>query len=240
MRRGGRHPAWPCIGAGRQLWLGRRFGHLMALGSRRRHGRDPVDPGFLDLAGPGAREPRFRDLGLPGDRRLTFTPTRKEHAYDLSLAPTVGFLVFTPPVAASLSRVVRATVIDARPVLRFALDSPPEESGFELSVPSDRAVSNRDGSPFVTLGGSALQQGRNLQGQVRSGAGWAQALQQALGLDDRSADVGLPFLRSLARSDSCDRDFLLCSFADGRGGNRFLVGLEGDVSSGNKAVMEVG
>ena len=27
----------------------------------------------------------------------------------------VGFLVFTPPVAASLSRVVRTTVIDARP-----------------------------------------------------------------------------------------------------------------------------
>jgi hypothetical protein len=33
----------------------------------------------------------------------------------LSLAPTVGFLVFTPPVAASLSHVVRTTVIDARP-----------------------------------------------------------------------------------------------------------------------------
>jgi glycine/D-amino acid oxidase-like deaminating enzyme len=33
----------------------------------------------------------------------------------LPLAPTVGFLVFTPPVAASLSRVVRTTVIDARP-----------------------------------------------------------------------------------------------------------------------------
>ena len=33
----------------------------------------------------------------------------------MSLAPTVGFLVFTPPVAASLSRVVRTTVIDARP-----------------------------------------------------------------------------------------------------------------------------
>ena len=33
----------------------------------------------------------------------------------LPLAPTVGFLVFTPPVAASLSRVVRTTVIQARP-----------------------------------------------------------------------------------------------------------------------------
>jgi glycine/D-amino acid oxidase-like deaminating enzyme len=33
----------------------------------------------------------------------------------LPLSPTVGFLVLTPPVAASLSRVVRTTVIDARP-----------------------------------------------------------------------------------------------------------------------------
>jgi glycine/D-amino acid oxidase-like deaminating enzyme len=31
------------------------------------------------------------------------------------LAPTVGFLVFTPPVAAGLNRVVRTSVIDARP-----------------------------------------------------------------------------------------------------------------------------
>jgi glycine/D-amino acid oxidase-like deaminating enzyme len=33
----------------------------------------------------------------------------------LPLAPTVGFLVFTPPVATGLSRVVRTSVIDARP-----------------------------------------------------------------------------------------------------------------------------
>jgi len=33
----------------------------------------------------------------------------------LPLAPTVGFLVFTPPVAAGLSRVVRTPVIDTRP-----------------------------------------------------------------------------------------------------------------------------
>jgi glycine/D-amino acid oxidase-like deaminating enzyme len=33
----------------------------------------------------------------------------------LPLAPTVGFLVFTPPVACGLSRVVRTSVIDARP-----------------------------------------------------------------------------------------------------------------------------
>jgi glycine/D-amino acid oxidase-like deaminating enzyme len=39
----------------------------------------------------------------------------RESGLHLPLAPTVGFLVFTPPVAASLSRVVRTSVIDARP-----------------------------------------------------------------------------------------------------------------------------
>jgi len=39
----------------------------------------------------------------------------REAGMHLPLAPTVGFLVFTPPVASSLSRVVRGTLIDARP-----------------------------------------------------------------------------------------------------------------------------
>ena len=39
----------------------------------------------------------------------------REAGLHLPLAPTVGFLVFTPPVATSLSRVVRTSVIDARP-----------------------------------------------------------------------------------------------------------------------------
>jgi glycine/D-amino acid oxidase-like deaminating enzyme len=38
-----------------------------------------------------------------------------ESGLHLPLAPTVGFLVFTPPVATGLSRVVRTPVIDARP-----------------------------------------------------------------------------------------------------------------------------
>jgi glycine/D-amino acid oxidase-like deaminating enzyme len=38
-----------------------------------------------------------------------------EVGMQLPLAPTVGFLVFTPPVASSLNRVVRTNVIDARP-----------------------------------------------------------------------------------------------------------------------------
>ena len=39
----------------------------------------------------------------------------REAGLHLPLAPTVGFLAFTPPVAAGLNRVVRTTVIDARP-----------------------------------------------------------------------------------------------------------------------------
>jgi glycine/D-amino acid oxidase-like deaminating enzyme len=39
----------------------------------------------------------------------------REAGLQLPLAPTVGFLVFTPPVATSLGRVVRTPVIDARP-----------------------------------------------------------------------------------------------------------------------------
>ena len=39
------------------------------------------------------------------------------------LAPTVGFLVFTLPVAAGLNRVVRTSVIDARPDDARALDA---------------------------------------------------------------------------------------------------------------------
>jgi glycine/D-amino acid oxidase-like deaminating enzyme len=39
----------------------------------------------------------------------------REAGLHLPLAPTVGFLVFTPPVASSLNRVVRTTVIDTRP-----------------------------------------------------------------------------------------------------------------------------
>ena len=46
--------------------------------------------------------------------RWTNEATR-EAGLHLPLAPTVGFLVFTPPVAAGLNRVVRTPVIDARP-----------------------------------------------------------------------------------------------------------------------------
>jgi glycine/D-amino acid oxidase-like deaminating enzyme len=39
----------------------------------------------------------------------------RETGLHLPLAPTVGFLVFTPPVATALSRIVRCDVIDTHP-----------------------------------------------------------------------------------------------------------------------------
>ncbi len=46
--------------------------------------------------------------------RWTNEPVR-DSGLHLPLAPTVGFLVFTPPVAANVGRVVRTTLIDTRP-----------------------------------------------------------------------------------------------------------------------------
>ncbi len=73
------------------LSAGRVTGVLMANGTR--HEADII----VNCAGRWANDP-MRDAGL-----------------HLTLAPTVGFLVFTPPVATSLSRVVRTSVIDAHP-----------------------------------------------------------------------------------------------------------------------------
>src|SRR4029077_7019391 len=53
-------------------------------------------------------------MAVTGPARWTNEAVR-DAGLHLQLAPTVGFLVFTPPVAAGLSRVVRTTVIDARP-----------------------------------------------------------------------------------------------------------------------------
>ena len=66
-------------------------GVLTADGAR--HEADVV----VNCAGRWANDP-VRDAGL-----------------HLPLAPTVGFLVFTPPVATSLSRVVRTPIVHARP-----------------------------------------------------------------------------------------------------------------------------
>jgi glycine/D-amino acid oxidase-like deaminating enzyme len=85
-----------------RLICGARVSEIIVAGDRvtgvrtadgTRHEADVV----VNCAGRWANDP-MRDTGL-----------------HLPLAPTVGFLVFTPPVATSLSRVVRTPVIDARP-----------------------------------------------------------------------------------------------------------------------------
>jgi glycine/D-amino acid oxidase-like deaminating enzyme len=55
----------------------------------------------------------------------------------LPLAPTVGFLVFTPPVAANLRRVVRTTLINARPdgAGRLMLHWNPTDEGLAFNTP---------------------------------------------------------------------------------------------------------
>ena len=100
------------------------YAHAMLSAARRRHGAKVVY---------GAR---VADLILTGDRvsgvhladgtrheadmvvncagRWTNEVTRQAGLH-LPLAPSVGFLVFTPPVATSLSRVIHTNVINARP-----------------------------------------------------------------------------------------------------------------------------
>ncbi|HSU05443.1 MAG TPA: FAD-binding oxidoreductase [Acetobacteraceae bacterium] len=64
------------------------------------------------LTGDGTRHQADMVVNCTG--RWANDPVR-DAGLHLPLAPTVGFLVFTPPVATSLSRVVRTPVIDARP-----------------------------------------------------------------------------------------------------------------------------
>jgi len=87
---------------GARLVCGARVVELVLAGDRvsgvltadgARHEADVV----VNCAGRWANDP-VRDAGL-----------------HLPLAPTVGFLVFTPPVATSLSRVVRTPIVHARP-----------------------------------------------------------------------------------------------------------------------------
>jgi glycine/D-amino acid oxidase-like deaminating enzyme len=100
------------------------YAHAMLTTAQRRHGARIIC---------GAR---VADLIMQGDRTRGVTTTDgtryeadvvvncagrwtndvvRDAGLHLPLAPTVGFLVFTPPVATGLARVVRTPVIDARP-----------------------------------------------------------------------------------------------------------------------------
>src|SRR6201993_5362397 len=100
------------------------YAHAMLSAARRRHGANVIcGARVVDLIMTGDRVTGVRavdgtqyeaDTVVNCAGRWTNEATR-DAGLHLPLAPTVGFLVFTPPVAASLSRVVRTTVIDARP-----------------------------------------------------------------------------------------------------------------------------
>jgi glycine/D-amino acid oxidase-like deaminating enzyme len=100
------------------------YAHAMLSAARLRHGAKIVcgaRVAELNLAGDRVTGVRLAD-GTPYEADIVVNcagrwtnETTREAGLHLPLAPTVGFLVFTPPVAAGLGRVVRTTLIDARP-----------------------------------------------------------------------------------------------------------------------------
>jgi|HubBroStandDraft_1064217.scaffolds.fasta_scaffold144223_2 glycine/D-amino acid oxidase-like deaminating enzyme len=100
------------------------YAHAMLSAARRRHNAQVIcGARVVDLAMTGDRVHGVRtadgtlheaDMVVNCAGRWTNDAVR-EAGLHLPLAPTVGFLVFTPPVASSLARVVRTSVIDARP-----------------------------------------------------------------------------------------------------------------------------
>jgi glycine/D-amino acid oxidase-like deaminating enzyme len=85
----------------------------------------------------------------------------REAGMHLPLAPTVGFLVFTPPVAASLGRVVRSPVIHTRPdgAGRLVLHWNPTDatlsidSALNASMPEARDLVRRARILLPSIGG---------------------------------------------------------------------------------------
>jgi glycine/D-amino acid oxidase-like deaminating enzyme len=100
------------------------YAHAMLSAARRRHGATVICGApvvDLTMAGDCVTGVRLADgtqyeadMVVNCAGRWTNEVTR-DAGLHLPLAPTVGFLVFTPPVAASLSRVVRTPLVDARP-----------------------------------------------------------------------------------------------------------------------------
>src|SRR5258708_2671092 len=97
----GYHTQWHCNRCNQEVPNERHFSDGSVLRSTNRVGVDEgtayASAAVVKCSGRWTNEaPRDAGLHLP-------------------LAPTVGFLVFTPPVATSLNRVVRSTVIHTRP-----------------------------------------------------------------------------------------------------------------------------
>jgi glycine/D-amino acid oxidase-like deaminating enzyme len=122
------------------------YAHAMLSAARRRHGAKVIcGARVADLIMTGDRvsgvrladgTPHEADMVVNCAGRWTNEVVR-EAGLHLPLAPTVGFLVFTPPVASSLRRVVRTTVIDARPdgAGRLALHWNPTDPTLRIDSP---------------------------------------------------------------------------------------------------------
>src|SRR5437764_7844327 len=103
------------------------YAHAMLSAARRRHGAKVIcGTRVVELIMAGDRVTGVRvvdgtqyeaDTVVNCAGRWTNEVTR-DAGLHLPLAPTVGFLVFTPPVAASLSRVIRTSIVHARPTAR--------------------------------------------------------------------------------------------------------------------------
>jgi glycine/D-amino acid oxidase-like deaminating enzyme len=100
------------------------YAHAMLSAARLRHGAKVIcGARVVDLIMAGDRVTGVRvadDTRYEADTVVNCAgrwtnETTRDAGLHLPLAPTVGFLVFTPPVAASLSRVVRTPVIQVRP-----------------------------------------------------------------------------------------------------------------------------
>jgi glycine/D-amino acid oxidase-like deaminating enzyme len=100
------------------------YAHAMLSAARRRHGAKVIcGARVVDLTMAGDRVTGVRtadgtqyeaDTVVNCAGRWTNETTR-DAGQQLPLAPSVGFLVFTPPVAAGLGRVVHSPIISARP-----------------------------------------------------------------------------------------------------------------------------
>src|SRR5258707_1576951 len=148
------------------------YAHAMLSAARLRHGAKVIcGARVVDLVTVGDRVtgvrladgPRYEaDIVVNCAGRWTNEATR-DAGMHLPLAPTVGFLVFTPPVAASLSRVVRTPVIDARPdgAGRLMLHWNPTDALLTFdrklspSMPEARDLVRRARQPLPSIGAGA-------------------------------------------------------------------------------------
>jgi glycine/D-amino acid oxidase-like deaminating enzyme len=122
------------------------YAHAMLSAARRRHGAAVIcGVRVVDLVMTGDRVDGVRvadgthyaaDIVVNCAGRWTNETTR-DAGLHLPLAPTVGFLVLTPPVATSLGRVVRGSVINARPdgAGRLMLHWNPTDAGLRIDTP---------------------------------------------------------------------------------------------------------